>query len=74
MNSWAILPIIIWTLFWKGLALWTAAKRDHKVWFVVMLVLNTVGILEIIYFFFVAKKNWGDVKRVLVKIFVPKKK
>jgi hypothetical protein len=60
-----LLPIIIWTLFWKGCALWTASKRDEKWWFLALLVLNTIGILEIIYIFYVAKKKWADVQEIL---------
>lgn len=74
MNSWIFFPILVWTVFWKGFALWTAAHKNHKVWFVVLLIVNTFGILEIIYLFWIAKKNWGDVKRILEKIFVPKKR
>lgn len=51
--------LIIWTLVWKGLALWKAARNGAKVWFVVLLLVNTVGILDIIYYFFVSKKKWG---------------
>lgn len=47
---------IIWTLAWKGLALWRAATLRQKYWFIAMLVINTLGILEIIYLFLVAKK------------------
>jgi hypothetical protein len=47
--------IVTWSLFWKGLALWYAAKRDEKRWFVFILVLNTFGILEIIYLFHFVK-------------------
>jgi hypothetical protein len=50
-----VILIAIWTLFWKGLALWHAARKKNQVWFVVLLLINTVGILEIIYLFFVAK-------------------
>ncbi|MBU6321078.1 MAG: hypothetical protein KGI78_04510 [Patescibacteria group bacterium] len=39
----------LWTLAWKGFALWYAARGEQKGWFVVMLVVNTLGILEIIY-------------------------
>ncbi|MCX7589872.1 MAG: DUF5652 family protein [bacterium] len=42
---------IIWSLIWKGLALWKAAKKENKVWFIVLLVLNTFGILEILYLY-----------------------
>lgn len=48
----------------KGYALWTAAKRDEKWWFIVMLVINTLGILELIYLYFVAKKWHGKVAPV----------
>lgn len=64
----------IWTLFWKGYALWTAVKNNHKGWFVAVLILNTFGILDIIYLFWIAKKKWSDVKRVFLKIVLPKKK
>lgn len=47
---------IIWSLVWKGLALWKAAGLRHKYWFIAILVINTLGILEIIYYFLVAKK------------------
>lgn len=47
--------IIIWGLFWKGLALWHAARRKQPWWFVILLLVNTMGILEIIYLFVVAK-------------------
>jgi uncharacterized membrane protein YiaA len=63
--AWIILPIAIWTLFWKGCSLWIAAKNNQKGWFLALLVLNTVGILEIIYIFYVAKKKWADIKEIL---------
>ncbi|OGD61845.1 hypothetical protein A2160_00950 [Candidatus Beckwithbacteria bacterium RBG_13_42_9] len=46
---------LVWSMFWKGLALWHAAGRKQKIWFIILLVLNTFGILEIIYLVFVAK-------------------
>ena len=49
--------LAIWSLIWKGIALWKAARNGSKAWFVVMLVLNTVGILEIVYIFFFANKK-----------------
>jgi hypothetical protein len=55
-----IFIIIIWTIFWKGLALWHAGRRGQPWWFVIMLVVNTVGILEIIYLFGVLKLKFAD--------------
>jgi len=43
--------LVVWSLAWKGLALWRAAKNDSKPWFVALLVLNTLGILEILYLY-----------------------
>jgi len=49
--------LAIWTIIWKGTALWKAARNSSKIWFVVLLAVNTVGILEIIYVFFFSKKK-----------------
>ena len=49
--------LIIWELFWKGLALWKAAKRNDKIWYIVLLVLNTAGLLEILYIFVFARRE-----------------
>ncbi len=49
--------LLIWSLFWKGLALWKAAQRREKIWFLVLLVVNTVGILEILYLYFFSKEK-----------------
>ncbi|MFH1832968.1 MAG: DUF5652 family protein [Candidatus Levyibacteriota bacterium] len=47
--------VLVWSLFWKGLALWKASKYNQLYWFIAILVLNTVGILEIVYLFGFAK-------------------
>ena len=47
--------VILWSIFWKGLALWHSARRNEPWWFLALLVINTLGILEIIYLFFFAK-------------------
>ncbi len=54
-----LLVIFIWSLIWKGLALWKSVKKDHKWWFILILVLNTVGILEILYIYLFSKINWN---------------
>jgi hypothetical protein len=40
---------ILWCLVWKALALWRAAHKESKIWFILFLIINTAGILEIIY-------------------------
>jgi hypothetical protein len=52
-----MLLILAWTLPWKGVALWKAARNGHKIWFVVLLVVNTLAILDILYIFFFSKKK-----------------
>lgn len=48
---------IIWDLFFRGWAMWRAARNSQKVWFVFLLIMNTLGILPIIYLKFFQKKN-----------------
>jgi len=51
--------LFIWSILWKGLALWKSAKYSQKNWFTAILVINiaTVGILEIVYLFRFAKEK-----------------
>jgi methionyl-tRNA synthetase len=48
---------IIWSLFWKGIALWKSARNGQTAWFVCILLINTLGVLEIIYLSFFQKKK-----------------
>lgn len=56
--------LFIWSLIWRGLALWNAAKQSQRNWFIVLLILNTAGILEIIYLLRFSKKRMtlNDIK------------
>lgn len=56
LQAWLLAIAIIWSLTWKGIALWKAARNDQPAWFVCMLVINAVGVLEIIYLSFFQKK------------------
>lgn len=51
------IAVVIWTIPWKGVALWRAARNGQRIWFVLMLIINTLGILEIIYIFIFSKKK-----------------
>lgn len=51
--------LALWSLIWKGIALWKAGRNNQPAWFIVMLVLNTAGILEICYLLFFQPKP-GD--------------
>lgn len=52
-----LVPLLFWSLAWKVWALWLAARRGDLVWFLVLMVINTIGILEIFYIFGVAKRS-----------------
>ena len=52
-----IFASFIWSIIWKGVALWNAATHKQRNWFIAILVINTVGILEIVYLFGFAKKK-----------------
>ena len=49
----ALLPFLVvvalWTVVLKGYALWYAARGSQKWWFIALLIVNTLGILEIVY-------------------------
>lgn len=57
MNVFVVAIAIIWTLVWKGLSLWRAARRGDRNWFVALLILNTMGILDILYIYVFSKKK-----------------
>lgn len=52
---WALVLVSLWILIWKGFALWKSARNNSKIWFVVILIINTLGILEILYIFVFSK-------------------
>jgi len=52
-----MLVLVIWTVYWKYHALWHAAKQDEKWWFLAMLLINTLGILEILYLYYFSKQK-----------------
>jgi len=47
----------LWDVVWKGIALWRAARNSHQIWFIFLLIVNSVGILPIIYILFFSKKK-----------------
>ena len=65
-----IIPFLIWSIFWKGWALWRSAGKRQLIWFVILLTVNTMGILEIAYIFFL---NRWDIDKGRVLAFLEKK-
>lgn len=56
LEWWSFL-LFAWIFVWKGLALWKASRRGAKWWFIALLVINTVGILEILYIYVFSQKK-----------------
>lgn len=61
-----IIAFFAWSVIWKGMALWRAARNGDKGWYVVMLLIDTAGLLEILYYFIFGKKakNLNEVQAV----------
>ena len=60
-QNWLVLTLIgIWTLPWKGVALWKAARLKQKGWFVTLLIINTLALLDILYIFVLSKRTSAD--------------
>ena len=56
----AVAPAIaigVWGLIWKAFALYRAGANRSPGWFIALLLLNTVGILEMLYLFVFGKKK-----------------
>ncbi len=47
--------IFVWSIGWKGLALYHAGKNQDKLWFIGVLLVNTLGLVEIAYLFYLSK-------------------
>jgi len=44
-----IILVVLWTIVLKGFALWFSARAGQRNWFIALLILNTLGILELVY-------------------------
>jgi hypothetical protein len=51
-----LIPILIWAVIWKGIALWKCGRNNQLPWFIVLLVVNTMGLLEIAYLVWFQKR------------------
>jgi len=49
--------LAIWDLVWRGKALWKSSRNSQKYWFIALLIVNSVGILPIIYLLFFQEKK-----------------
>lgn len=57
-----LIIILIWSYVWKLLALWKSARKGSAIWFIILALINTVGILEILYIFVFSKMKCCEFK------------
>lgn len=57
IGTFGVMLLLIWSMFWKILALWRASKGNQRYWFIAILLLNTFGILELVFLFKFAKNR-----------------
>ncbi len=55
-----LILLVVAVIVLKGYALWYSARAGQKWWFIAMLVVNTVGILEIIYLIWFRPRSLAD--------------
>lgn len=51
ISIWLTVVLLAWSMVWKLLALWKSARKGSVAWFIVLAIINTVGILPILYIF-----------------------
>ena len=52
-----LLALVAWSIVWKALALWQAARDGRLYWFIALLLTNTAGILDILYLYVFRQKG-----------------
>lgn len=61
-----VIFLVIWDMTWKAIAMWKAAQNNQVVWFILLFILNTGGILPIIYILF-CQKDMNEKKKQILK-------
>jgi hypothetical protein len=59
LPAWGLVVLAVWTIVWKGIALWKSARLSQPLWFVLLLIINTLGILEILYIFIFSRLSFN---------------
>lgn len=58
-NIWIFIALGIWEWIWKSIALWKAARNNQLCWYIAVLLINSAGILPIVYLKFFQKPRKG---------------
>jgi len=64
---WLFTLIVLWSFVWKLLAMWKSARKGSIVWFIVLALINTIGILPILYYFVFSEMKISKVPKKNVK-------
>ena len=59
---WLFIVILVWTAIWKLMAMWKAAQKKSVTWFIVLGIVNTVGILPILYIYVFSEMKYSKKK------------
>ncbi len=52
-----LIVLILWDTVWKIIAMWKSARNNHLIWFICITVINSIGILPIVYILIQRKKR-----------------
>jgi hypothetical protein len=63
-NQTVMFLLVLWEIWWKGKALWMAARTGRVKWFIVILVINSIGIIPLLYLYVFSKKGEKSVKTI----------
>jgi len=55
-----IATLVVWEFVWKMIALWKAGRNNQLGWFICIAIINTAGILPIVYLITHKKKEAID--------------
>lgn len=58
ISLWILAVVAVWSIAWKLIALWKAARKKSPVWFIILAFVNTIGILEILYVYIFSEMNF----------------
>ena len=69
ISPFLLFAMSLWTIAWMGLGLYRAASLKQKNWFLAILLIHIMGIIEIAYLFYFAKKRLtiAEIKSWFVK-------
>ena len=64
LKPWFIILVVIiaiWDSVWKLIALWKAGRNNELGWFICIALINTLGIIPIVYILMNKKKSPGNI-------------